>query len=94
MFLFSPQRIFLKNERSVLNDDGIRKTFRGAFPILFSEVGGPKQAGFITNGSPLIGSDPVAPEFGSHTISGRALIWPPVKSVIIEHVAVVEVVDD
>src|SRR6266496_4793236 len=74
--------MFLKNARSLLKIDGIRTLFLGILPMTPSAVGGAKQLVLITYFRP-VGSAPVAPFIGSQVMLGRALTWPPVKSVII-----------
>src|SRR6185295_19350377 len=81
---FSPSLMFLKIARSLLNIEGMRTPFLGLLPIWPSAVGLAKQLVLTTNERP-VGSAPVMPFIGSQRMFGRALIWPPVKSVIIVH---------
>src|SRR6266496_6541390 len=81
MLRFSPSLMFLKNARSVLRIDGLRRAFRGRLPICPRAVGCAKQLVLNATGVPSA-FDPLKPLVGSQTTHGSALIWPPVQSVM------------
>src|SRR6185369_773505 len=88
---FSPNLKFLKNARSLLKIDGIRTAFRDMFPICPVANGLAKQLTLKALGVP-VESTPKSPCIGSQVMNGRALMPPPVKSVIGVQVCVVAVV--
>src|SRR5215207_724553 len=73
--------MFLKKARSLLKMDGMRIGLRGMLPIWPVAKGFAKHATLKARGVP-VESLPKSPFIGSQTINGRALMPPPVKSVI------------
>ena len=69
---------------------GMRTAFLGMLPIWPVAKGLAKQPTLNDRGVP-VGSLPKSPCIGSQTTNGRALIPPPVKSVIGVHTCVVAV---
>src|SRR6185503_19038839 len=73
--------MFLKNARSLLKIDGIRTLLRGWLPIWPNAVGFAKHEVLKAIGVP-VESNPKLPCIGSQVINIRALIPPPVQSLI------------
>ena len=73
--------MFLKNARSLLKIDGMRTLLRGILPICPAANGFAKHDTLNARGVP-VESTPKSPCIGSQIMNGRALMPPPVKSVI------------
>src|SRR5688572_18761542 len=73
--------MFLKKARSLLKMEGMRIGLRGMLPICPVANGFAKQSTLNARGVP-VESTPKLPAIGSQTMNGRALIPPPVKSVM------------